>query len=451
MYLTTSLIRQTFHKKSLKSALYTVNRGFRHFTSKNIAQPQNVCSNCQKTARLIHPSRIYSNYVKNLLTTKHPSSSIQKFVQSVRNAAGSATVNGVASPQIPLQGQKIVGGWLIGCAGMVFGAVILGGVTRLTESGLSMVDWRLLKDMKPPSSQEEWQKEFERYKQFPEYKYVSKEKEMTLNHFKFIWYMEYSHRMWGRAVGLVFALPALYFLRKGWISKAMKPRLAIYASLIGFQGFLGWYMVKSGLVEKPESTDIPRVSQYRLAAHLGSALFLYTLFLYGGLGHLLKPVQLPNTPQIKRLRGLTHGVMTLVFVTALSGAFVAGLDAGLVYNSWPKMANRWIPDDIGAFDPKWKNIFENPTTVQFNHRHLAESTVAVIAGFWWICRKAPLHPRARLAVNCLLGMSLVQATLGISTLLTYVPTPLAATHQSGSLVLLSFAVWLASELRRFPK
>nr|KAG5714197.1 hypothetical protein BaRGS_018414 [Batillaria attramentaria] len=201
---------------------------------------------------------------------------------------------------------------------------------------------------------------------------------MTLSDFKFIYYMEWGHRMWGRAVGIGFILPALYFLRKGWISRAMKPRLAIYASLLGFQGFLGWYMVKSGLEEKPGPNDIPRVSQYRLASHLGSAFLLYTLFLWGGLTHLTKPQALPNIKQVAKLRGLAHGVMTLIFVTAVSGAFVAGLDAGLVYNSWPKMADKWVPDDLGSFDPKWKNIFENPTTVQFNHRHLAESTVALI-------------------------------------------------------------------------
>ncbi|ESO94970.1 hypothetical protein LOTGIDRAFT_117398 [Lottia gigantea] len=374
-------------------------------------------------------------------------SKLSEIFQTFRNKSSSGKI----TPEIPRHAEKIVGGWLIGCAGMVFGAVILGGVTRLTESGLSMVDWRLIKDMKAPSSQAEWQAEFEKYKQYPEYKYVTQHEEMTLSRFKFIWYMEYSHRMWGRAVGLVFLIPALVFLKKGWITKAMKPRLAIYTALIGFQGFLGWYMVKSGLVDKPESTDIPRVSQYRLASHLGSAFILYTLFLYAGLSHLNKPVPIPNSPQIRKIRILTHGVLTLVFVTALSGAFVAGLDAGLVYNSWPKMADKWIPEDIAKFVPKWKNVFENPTTVQFNHRHLAESTVAVITGFWWMCRKAPLPPRARIAVNCLVGMAFIQATLGITTLLMYVPTHLAATHQSGSLVLLSFAVWLANELRKMPK
>merc|ERR1711936_21102 len=157
----------------------------------------------------------------------------------------------VAVPQLSEASQKIVGAWMVGCAGMCFGAVILGGVTRLTESGLSMVDWQLIKDMKPPGSQAEWQEEFERYKQSPEYKYMAEHKEMTLSDFKFIFYMEWGHGMWGRTTGMVFILPALFFLKKGWISKPLKPRLLLFTGLLGFQGFLGWYMVKSGLTDKP--------------------------------------------------------------------------------------------------------------------------------------------------------------------------------------------------------
>lgn len=370
-----------------------------------------------------------------------------RLVQTVRHTTTRAQLR----PDISRRAQQIVGVWLIGCASLCFDAVILGGVTRLTESGLSMVDWRLLKDMKPPRNQQEWLEEFERYKQFPEYKYKAEQKKMTLSDFKFIYYMEWGHRMMGRFVGVAFLLPAAYFMKKGWISKAMKPRLLGFTALLGFQGFLGWYMVKSGLEEQKNSTDVPRVSQYRLAAHLGSAFLLYTLFLWSGFNHLLPHNKIEFTSQMKKIRGMAHGIKGLIFLTALSGAFVAGLDAGLTYNTWPKMADRWIPSDMWVFDPKWKNIFENPTFVQFNHRHLAESTILLIAGFWWMCRKAPLPPRARMAVNALLGMSIIQATLGISTLLYHVPTPLAASHQSGSLILLSIAVWLCHELRKLPK
>ncbi|XP_780720.2 cytochrome c oxidase assembly protein COX15 homolog [Strongylocentrotus purpuratus] len=355
-----------------------------------------------------------------------------------------ATVANTISPRA----EKIVGAWLLGCCGMIAGTVVLGGVTRLTESGLSMTDWHLIKGMRPPTTQEQWEAEFERYKQFPEYKYVHKG--ITLQQFKFIWTMEYSHRMWGRAIGLAFFIPAAIFWKKGWISKSLKPRLGIYGSLLVFQGLLGWFMVKSGL-EEPAKHDIPRVSQYRLAAHLGSAFVLYSLMLWGGLSQILKPLTIANSKNLSLLRKCAHGSMAIIFTTAMSGAFVAGLDAGLVYNSFPKMADKWIPEDIMALDPKYKNVFENPTTVQFDHRILGTTTGATVAGLWLLARRVPLPSRARLAVNCMVGMVGVQITLGICTLLYFVPTSLAAAHQSGSLTLLSLALWFAHELRRIPK
>ncbi|CAG5117401.1 unnamed protein product [Candidula unifasciata] len=408
---------------------------------------QNTCSSCFQKLKVptVKSLRAYQ-CLKNGTASKTRSIFSHGLFTSLRSTTTAAAVSDISH-----KSQKIVGLWMMGCAGMCFGAVILGGVTRLTESGLSMVDWKLLKDMTLPSSDAEWQAEFEKYKLFPEYKYMEDKQEMTLSDFKLIFYMEWAHRMWGRATGLVFLIPAVYFLRKGWISQKMKPRLALFAGLLGLQGFLGWFMVKSGLEDKPESSDVPRVSQYRLATHLGAALLLYTLFLWQGFNHLLTPIKMPDAPVLKKLRGMSHGVKAFVFLTALSGAFVAGLDAGLTYNSYPKMADKWIPDDMWTISPKWKNIFENPTFVQFNHRHLAESTVVLIAGFWWMARKAPLHPRARLAVNLLLGMAFGQAALGVTTLLMYVPTSIAATHQSGSLVLLSLAVWMTHELRRLPK
>jgi cytochrome c oxidase assembly protein subunit 15 len=217
------------------------------------------------------------------------------------------------------------------------------------------------------------------------------------------------------------------------------------------QGVIGWLMVKSGLEEKQDPHAMPRVSQYRSAAHLGAAFMLYSLFLYQGLSHVLLPNQLANVIQISRLRKYAHGVMTLIFITSLSGAFVAGLDAGLVYNTWPKMADRWVPTDILTMSPKWKNFFENATTVQFNHRHLAEFTGVSILGLWWLCRKSPLPHRTRLIANAVGAMALVQVGLGIGTLLMYVPVWLATTHQAGALSLLTLSVWLTHELRRMPK
>ncbi|KAM6415645.1 heme A synthase COX15 isoform 1-T1 [Rhynochetos jubatus] len=342
-----------------------------------------------------------------------------------------------------------VGRWLLACSGAVAGAVVLGGVTRLTESGLSMVDWHLVKEMKPPRTQQEWEAEFQKYQQFPEFKILNRD--MTLTEFKFIWYMEYSHRMWGRVVGLAYILPAAYFWRKGWLSRPMKGCVLALCGLVCFQGLLGWYMVKSGLEEKPDSYDIPRVSQYRLAAHLGSALVLYSASLWTGLSLLLPRHKLPETHQLLRLRQFAHGTTALIFITALSGAFVAGLDAGLVYNSFPKMGERWIPDDLLAFSPVLRNIFENPTTVQFDHRILGIASVTAVTALYLFSRTIPLPRRTRMAVTSLLAVACMQVGLGISTLLLYVPTPLAAAHQSGSLALLSMALWLMSELRRVPK
>ena len=378
-----------------------------------------------------------------------------------RAAVTEAATSAQQQQQTAAKMSRRVGIWLAGCSGMVAGAVVLGGVTRLTESGLSMVDWRLIKDMVPPKNEHEWLEEFERYKSYPEYKYVNKERgEMTLADFKFIFYMEWSHRMWGRAVGLVYLLPAAYFWSRGYFVAAMKKRALVFAALLGFQGFLGWYMVKSGLDEPKKQTDVPRVSQYRLAAHLGSAFLLYSGFLWSSFMHLWPQSTTTTTIasavsiEPKHLRRITmraHNLMALIFTTAMAGAFVAGLDAGLVYNSFPKMADRWIPSDLFAHEPVWRNFFENPTTVQFQHRVLGIATISAICLYAASLRGVPLPPRARLALRTLVTMSFVQVGLGIATLLYYVPTNLAALHQSGSLALLSFAIWLSTELKRIPK
>lgn len=345
--------------------------------------------------------------------------------------------------------NRIVGRWLLGCSGLVVGAVVLGGVTRLTESGLSMVDWHLVREMKPPRSQAEWEAEFSKYQQFPEFKILNHD--MTLPEFKFIFYMEWGHRMWGRLVGLAYILPTVYFWRKGYFTRSMKGKVLGLCGFVFFQGLLGWYMVKSGLEDKPESHDVPRVSQYRLSAHLGSALLLYCASLWTGLTMLQAPQNMVETKRLMQLRRFAKGTGGLVFLTALSGAFVAGLDAGLVYNSFPKMGERWIPDDLLAFSPTLKNFFENPTTVQFDHRVLGISSLAAITGLYLFSRKMVIPKRAKVAISLLTAMAYAQVALGISTLLLYVPTPIAATHQSGSLALLSLAIWVLAELRKVPK
>eukprot|EP00730_Choanoeca_flexa_P017013 TRINITY_DN8137_c0_g1_i1.p1 TRINITY_DN8137_c0_g1~~TRINITY_DN8137_c0_g1_i1.p1 ORF type:complete len:405 (+),score=66.29 TRINITY_DN8137_c0_g1_i1:107-1321(+) len=369
---------------------------------------------------------------------------------SLRNKATlAAEAAGQSQSNAIVQSQTTIGYWLLGCSGLIFGAVVLGGVTRLTESGLSMTKWHPIKGIKPPTSTAEWEEEFEHYKQFPEYKYSNG---MTLETFQRIWYMEYAHRMWGRLIGVAFVVPAAYFVLRNRVQSKYKPLLLGIGSLIGFQGALGWIMVRSGMDYDPEGKHVPRVSQYRLAAHLGSAFVLYVLTFYTALRHLLPARAIEgNLKQLQFLRKYAHGTAGFIFVTALSGAFVAGLDAGLVYNEFPMMGDRWIPEDMFVMLPTWKNVFENPVMAQFDHRVLGTSTGLLVAGLWAYSRKLNLHPRARLAVNAMLGMVGVQITLGISTLLYFVPTPLAATHQAGSLALLTFATWFMYELRKIPK
>ncbi|XP_063381568.1 cytochrome c oxidase assembly protein COX15 homolog [Cydia fagiglandana] len=343
--------------------------------------------------------------------------------------------------------SKAVGYWLLGCSGMVFTAVVLGGVTRLTESGLSMVTWKLLGE-KLPTTEAEWEAEFNKYQQFPEYKY--KNQHITLSEFKWIWWMEFAHRSWGRCIGAAVFLPAAFFWTRGYLDKGMKVRVGVYCALVAAQGLMGWYMVRSGLEDRFQGpSDVPRVSQYRLAAHLGLAFILYAGLLGGAL-RVLRPFPPGTLQKIKELKSVTalaHSVKAMAFFTALSGAFVAGLDAGLVYNSFPKMGDNWIPDDILAFAPTARNFTENPTTVQFDHRVLGTTTLALATALFLKSRGAPLSPAAR-RVACAVGaMAWMQVGLGIATLLHYVPTPLAASHQSGSLLLLTLAIWLTHEVK----
>jgi len=350
-----------------------------------------------------------------------------------------------------VRSQKLVGYWLLGCSGTVAGAVALGGLTRLTKSGLSMTDWHLVKGMKPPRTEDEWMAEFERYKEFPEFKLSRRD--MTLKEFKFIFRMEYYHRMYGRMVGLAFYIPAGYLWARGYLSAGMKKRALVFGGLILGQGLLGWYMVKSGLNEQTCANTGIRVSQYRLAAHLGMAFAVFSGLFYNGIGLVLKENAIPYTKAVGRLKSASHASLALIFLTALSGAFVAGLDAGLVYNSFPMFADRWIPSDIAAMNPIWKNMFENPTTVQFNHRVLAMTTFSSIVAVACLAHPVALPWRTKCAVNAMLGMACVQVSLGVATLLLYVPTELAATHQMGSLTLLSIALWLNRELKsaKIPK
>lgn len=341
---------------------------------------------------------------------------------------------------------------------MVAGMVTIGGVTRLTRSGLSMTDWKLHGSL-PPMSQAEWEKEFERYKLFPEWQ---QRKSMSLSEFKYIYFWEYGHRMMGRAVGVAFTLPGLYFAARGMIPRSLYPRLGLLFTLGGGQGLIGWWMVKSGLDMNPEQKKEIRVSPYRLATHLSMAFTTYGLLLWTGL-QLLQPAEM-----MKQIAAtLPKEVMTaakssrrfaihngaLIALTVLSGAYVAGNDAGHAFNTFPKMGDDWIPQEILDMTPMWRNFFENIATVQFDHRILALSTVTAIGLMYRQALTAingsyfkALPPLARLAYHAVAGMSVAQVGLGISTLLLYVPIPLAAVHQFGSLTLLSLVTVLVHSL-----
>ncbi|CAG8474478.1 7055_t:CDS:2 [Ambispora gerdemannii] len=366
--------------------------------------------------------------------------------------------------------RPIVGYWLLGTAALVFGIVILGGLTRLTESGLSIVEWKPITGVLLPITEQQWEEEFERYKQFPEYKKLNTE--MSLHDFKFIYLMEWAHRMWGRAIGVSFILPAVYFGARGYMTRSASYKVIGLAGLLGFQGFLGWYMVKSGLSEELMDNPgaVPRVSHYRLVAHLGSAFLLYIGMLLTGLQILRDakiakgtfPVSISKAllnPAINVFRRSAIGTATLIFLTSLSGALVAGLDAGLIYNEFPYMGKNIVPPHNELFSKvytrpgdvfAWRNFFDNPTTVQFDHRVMAMTTLGVVIALWIYSRRVPITMNARRASNILLGVAGMQATLGISTLIYMVPIPLASAHQAGSLTLLTSALWLVHLMRRIP-
>ncbi|XP_020599918.1 cytochrome c oxidase assembly protein COX15 [Phalaenopsis equestris] len=344
--------------------------------------------------------------------------------------------------------QKRVGVWLFGCSAWVFSLVILGGITRLTRSGLSMTDWKFTGTL-PPFSDNEWLLEFIKYQQSPEYKRVNKG--MSLQEFKYIYWMEYAHRMWGRALGVIFVAPFSFFLVKGYITRQLGIRLSALFALGAGQGLIGWWMVKSGLEEPASEYVQPRVSPYRLAIHLTSAFVIYSGLLWTALSVVMPEPPAESLSWVNgaaKIRKLALPISVLVGITAVSGAFVAGNDAGHAYNTFPKMGDSWIPDDIFSMKPFFRNFFENTSTVQFDHRILATATLASIVSFWWTARKIDLHPAIQSLIGSTVGMVALQVTLGISTLLSYVPVSLASGHQAGALSLMTLMILLMHTLRK---
>jgi len=329
--------------------------------------------------------------------------------------------------------------WLLICSAMVFAILVVGGVTRLTHSGLSIVEWQPIVGVIPPLNPAEWDETFEKYKKTPEYQQVNHQ--MTLAEFKSIFYWEYWHRVLGRLIGLVFLLPFLYFLLRRRIAPSLVPKLLGIFVLGGLQGAMGWYMVKSGLV------DDPRVSHYRLTAHLSLAFLIFLSMFWVALGLLSERGRGSRDVALKGLQRTGFWLTILVGYMVMTGGFVAGIRAGKAYNSFPLMNGHVLPPESFIIDPWYLNFFNNMALVQFDHRLGAWLLAFLVPWFWWKIRNAVVSSTARLVATLLLAGVFIQIALGIATLLLAVPVGLGAAHQGGAMVVLGLLLWLNHELR----
>jgi cytochrome c oxidase assembly protein subunit 15 len=354
--------------------------------------------------------------------------------------------------------DRAIAAWLFACCALVFAMIVIGGVTRLTHSGLSIVEWQPIVGALPPLTDAQWQQAFAKYQATPEFRLVNHA--MDVQAFKGIFWWEYFHRLLGRAIGVVFLVPLVWFAVQRRVSVALAWKLAAIFGLGGLQGALGWYMVKSGLV------DDPRVSQFRLTAHLGLALAIFAAMFRVGLS-LIRPAAsrggsaltarpsrsaLRYSPsglpvELVPLRRASTALAWLVFAMALTGGLVAGIRAGFAYNTFPLMHGHVVPPEILMLEPWWRNFFYNMATVQFDHRALAWVLAFAVPAFWWRVRAKPEASRAvRAAADAMLAALVVQIALGIATLVYVVPVSLAALHQAGAVVLFAAALNAAHAL-----
>ncbi len=336
--------------------------------------------------------------------------------------------------------DRWIAGWLIFNAVMVLAMAVIGAITRLTESGLSITVWEPLTGWRWPASPEAWQAAFDLYRDTPQYRDIFAG--MTLAEFRVIFFWEWFHRLWGRLIGVTFALPLIVFAVKGWIRPHLWPRVLGLLVLGGLQAAMGWYMVQSGLVDRPS------VSHYRLAAHLGLALIIFA-----GLWHTALLVLRPaagNHAITPGWRGHLWGATALTGVTIVWGAFVAGLDAGLLYPNFPLMGDGPIPPEAWELTPVLLNLVENPATVQLLHRWLGVTTGLVILSLWWRGMQQALTGHQKLVLHGLGLAVLLQIALGIATLYSLVAIPLAAAHQAGAILLLTFLIAALHETRPLP-
>jgi heme a synthase len=329
--------------------------------------------------------------------------------------------------------------WLAVCCVLVFAMVVVGGVTRLTHSGLSITEWQPIVGTLPPLTLADWNEAFAKYQSSPEFRDVNHA--MTLAEFKGIYWWEYFHRLLGRAIGVAFLVPYMWFLARRRIPARFVWPLAGIFALGAVQGVVGWLMVQSGLV------DDPRVSQFRLTAHLGLAVAIFAGMLWIALSLAFPATADSSVRQPRSLRRFANALVALVFVMILSGGLVAGIRAGFAYNTFPLMQGRILPPEILLLDPWWKNVFWNVATVQFDHRLLALMLACSVPLFWWRLRRSDASARAKRFGSAVLAMLVLQLALGIATLLNVVPLPLAALHQAGAVAVLALAVSAAHALR----
>jgi cytochrome c oxidase assembly protein subunit 15 len=320
--------------------------------------------------------------------------------------------------------------WLYAIAGLVLAMITVGGATRLTDSGLSITEWQPILGAIPPLTEEHWLEAFAKYKEIPEYHLVNKG--MSLDAFKAIYWWEWGHRFLGRVIGLAFALPLAAFAYLGALRPGYLAKFAGVLALGGLQGVIGWYMVKSGLVDRVD------VSQYRLALHLTVAFLILALVVWLAL-ELTVPERESATPKLAA-RALPLLIVGFIFLQVVVGAFVASLKGGLVHNTWPTMNGALVPDDLWAIEPWWHNPFENPVMAQFNHRLIAYAVVALVAFEAWRAFRSGADRELRASSALLVAGVLGQAGLGIWTLLEAVPLGLGIAHQACAAILLVIAV-----------
>jgi len=314
--------------------------------------------------------------------------------------------------------------WLLSGCVLIFIMVVIGGITRLTDSGLSMVKWNLFMGAIPPLNETEWKETFNLYKEYPEYQKLNFN--CTLSEFKYIFFWEYLHRMIGRLLGLVFIIPFVYFLIKKRLNKKLIVQTSILLLMGATQGAIGWWMVKSGLVNNPD------VSHYRLAVHLITAFLTFAFTFWVVLPLIFTQERSGNTVLLSLIKIL----MILIIIQIIYGGFVAGLNAGIGFNTWPKMGEYWIPDAVYQLDPLWRNFVEGRYGVQFIHRILALTLVAFVIYIWKKGVRIALETNQKRSLNLLLGIVLLQTLLGVFTLILIVPIWLAALHQIGAFFLL---------------